>query len=75
MLACSVMFHDVIYFAVLYPGDIKDLALSVLRVSIGSAVYTAFVCSGYDYLMQRIFSRRETVARETPLVPPEQQVF
>lgn len=72
VLACSVVVHDLIYFAVLYPGNIRDLALSILRVSIGSAVYTAFACSGYDYLMQRVFSRRETVARETPIVPPEQ---
>jgi rod shape-determining protein MreD len=75
VLACSVMVHDIIYFAVLYPGDMRDLALGILRVSIGSAVYTAVACSGYDYLMQRIFSRRETVTRETPVVPPEQQVF
>lgn len=75
VLACSVVAHDLIYFAVLYPGNIRELALSILRVSLGSAVYTAVVCSGYDYLMQRVFSRRETVAHETPVIPPEQQVL
>ena len=75
VLTSSVVVHDLIYFAILYPGNIRGLALGILRISIGSAVYTALACSGYDYLMQRIFSRRETVVRETPVVPPEQQVL
>ncbi|MCX5800511.1 MAG: rod shape-determining protein MreD [Candidatus Eisenbacteria bacterium] len=75
VITCSVVVHDLIYFAILHPGNIRELAFSILRVSIGSAVYTALVCSGYDYLMQRIFSRKETVVRETPVVPPEQQAF
>lgn len=75
VLTTSVLAHDLIYFAVLYPGNVRALVFSFLRISLGSAVYTAIACSGYDYLMQRIFSRRETVVRETPVVPPEQQVL
>ncbi|MFH0778345.1 MAG: rod shape-determining protein MreD [Candidatus Eisenbacteria bacterium] len=72
VIAVSVLFHDFVYFAFVFPGKFVAVAQSILRVSLGSGLYTALVSPGYDYLMSRVFYRREEATRETTVVPPEQ---
>ncbi|KPJ61349.1 MAG: hypothetical protein AMJ46_01170 [Latescibacteria bacterium DG_63] len=72
VLAGSVLIHDLLYFMFLHPGSISAVGMSLLAISLGSALYTALVCPGYDYVMRKLFFRKEGVERETTVVPPQQ---
>jgi rod shape-determining protein MreD len=72
VLACSVLAHDLLYFLLLHPGSISAVGMSLLKISLGSALYTALVSPGYDYVMRKLFFRKEGVERETTVIPPQQ---
>jgi rod shape-determining protein MreD len=71
VLACAVLVHDLVYFVFLHPGSISAVGMSLLTVSLGSALYTALVCPAYDFVMRKLFFRKEGVERETTVVSPE----
>ncbi|UCF79317.1 MAG: rod shape-determining protein MreD [Candidatus Eiseniibacteriota bacterium] len=72
VLGCSVLVHDLLYFVFLHPGSVTAVGLSLVTISLGSALYTVLVFPAYDFVMRKLFFRREGVERETTVVPPQQ---
>jgi len=72
LLFLAVLVHDLVYFSLLYTGNISNIGLAILRVSLGSAVLTAVASPVYDFVVRRVFSLKEPVRRESVGLPKEQ---